>query len=53
MEWPPHSGRIAAFPEVERAAWFAWEAAAEKILVGQRPLLERLKAKLEDAITGA
>ena len=53
MEWPPRSGRIAEFPEVDRAAWFEWEEAVRKILVGQRPILERLKARLEDAITGA
>ena len=53
MEWPPRSGRMAAFPEVDRAAWFDWPQAQVKILVGQKPILERLKARLEDAITGA
>jgi predicted NUDIX family NTP pyrophosphohydrolase len=53
MEWPPRSGRTAAFPEVDRAAWFNWDEAQVKILVGQKPILERLKARLEDAITGA
>jgi predicted NUDIX family NTP pyrophosphohydrolase len=24
IEWPPESGRIAAFPEVDRAAWLPW-----------------------------
>jgi predicted NUDIX family NTP pyrophosphohydrolase len=47
MEWPPHSGRMASFPEVDRAAWFEWSKAQVKILVGQRPILERLKARLE------
>ncbi len=44
MEWPPKSGRIAAFPEVDRAGWFALEEAGEKIIEGQRPLLDRLEA---------
>jgi predicted NUDIX family NTP pyrophosphohydrolase len=53
MEWPPRSGRLAAFPEVDRAAWFEWDDAQVKILVGQKPILERLKERLEGAITGA
>jgi predicted NUDIX family NTP pyrophosphohydrolase len=47
MEWPPRSGRTGEFPEVDRAAWFDWAQAQVKILPGQRPILERLKAKLE------
>jgi predicted NUDIX family NTP pyrophosphohydrolase len=47
MEWPPRSGRIAEFPEVDRAAWFEWPEAQVKILIGQRPILEKLKARLE------
>ena len=53
MEWPPRSGRMASFPEVDRAAWFDWAEAQVKILAGQRPILERLKDRLETAITGA
>ena len=53
MEWPPRSGRMASFPEVDRAAWFDWPAAQVKILAGQLPILERLKDRLETAITGA
>lgn len=40
MEWPPKSGRMAEFPEVDRAAWFAPDEAFVKILRGQRPILE-------------
>lgn len=40
MEWPPKSGRMASFPEVDRAAWFGPGEAREKILKGQRPLLD-------------
>ncbi len=46
MEWPPHSGRIASFPEVDRAAWFGVQDAKVKILIGQRPILERLLVRL-------
>jgi predicted NUDIX family NTP pyrophosphohydrolase len=46
LEWPPHSGRQAEFPEIDRGAWFAIEAAGEKLLPGQRPLLDRLLQKV-------
>ena len=41
-EWPPHSGRIVTFPEVDRAAWFSLAEAREKINEAQRPLLDLL-----------
>ncbi|MCB1501630.1 MAG: NUDIX domain-containing protein [Bauldia sp.] len=47
MEWPPHSGRTAEFPEVDRAAWFDPDTAAAKMLKGQRPILAALLARLE------
>jgi predicted NUDIX family NTP pyrophosphohydrolase len=46
MEWPPKSGRQQAFPEVDRAAWFAIEEARRRISKGQAPLLDRLGALL-------
>ena len=42
MEWPPKSGKMQEFPEVDRAAWFALEAAREKLIDGQRGFLDRL-----------
>lgn len=42
MEWPPRSGRQAEFPEVDRAGWWSIPDAMEKILPGQRPLLQQL-----------
>jgi predicted NUDIX family NTP pyrophosphohydrolase len=42
IEWPPRSGRRQEFPEVDRAAWFGLEAAREKLLAAQTPLLDRL-----------
>ena len=46
MEWPPRTGRFVEFPEVDRAAWFTPEAAAEKINPAQAELLSRLRAVL-------
>ena len=46
MEWPPKSDRVASFPEVDRAGWFALAEAREKIIEGQRPLFDRLDALL-------
>ena len=46
MEWPPRSGKTAAFPEVDRAAWFDLETAAGKILKGQSPILAALAERL-------
>jgi predicted NUDIX family NTP pyrophosphohydrolase len=42
MEWPPRSGRKQAFPEIDRAAWFDLDTAAQKLVKGQRPFLPRL-----------
>ena len=42
LEWPPQSGRMQSFPEVDRAAWFTPEAARVKILPGQAPFIDRL-----------
>jgi predicted NUDIX family NTP pyrophosphohydrolase len=42
MEWPPKSGKIAIFPELDRFAWFDLEVATQKIVKGQLPALEQL-----------
>ena len=42
MEWPPRSGRMQQFPEVDRAAWFGIDEARVKLLKGQLPLLDAL-----------
>jgi predicted NUDIX family NTP pyrophosphohydrolase len=46
IEWPPRSGRMQEFPEVDRAAWFTLEAAREKLIAAQTPFLDRLAAAL-------
>ncbi|WP_205696791.1 NUDIX domain-containing protein [Conexibacter sp. SYSU D00693] len=42
MEWPPRSGRLQAFPEMDRAAWMDLDVARRRIVKGQAPLLDRL-----------
>jgi predicted NUDIX family NTP pyrophosphohydrolase len=42
MEWPPRSGRRRAFPEIDRAEWFALDEARRKINPAQAALLDRL-----------
>jgi len=42
IEWPPKSGRMQSFPEVDRAEWFELSVAMEKIHKGLRLLLEQL-----------
>lgn len=46
MEWPPRSGRMQSFPEVDRYGWFALDDARAKINEGQRALLDALEAML-------
>jgi predicted NUDIX family NTP pyrophosphohydrolase len=48
VEWPPNSGTEQAFPELDRAAYFSLDVATDKIVEGQRPLLNRLR----DAVAG-
>jgi predicted NUDIX family NTP pyrophosphohydrolase len=42
LEWPPRSGRMQRFPEVDRAAWFPLEEAKRRIHAGLVPLLDEL-----------
>jgi predicted NUDIX family NTP pyrophosphohydrolase len=48
LEWPPHSGQRASFPEIDRVAWFTLAQARGKILPSQAELLDRLEAVLAD-----
>jgi predicted NUDIX family NTP pyrophosphohydrolase len=47
MEWPPRSGRMIEFPEVDRGGWFEITQAREQILKSQAPFLDRLQRMLE------
>jgi predicted NUDIX family NTP pyrophosphohydrolase len=42
MEYPPRSGRMQSFPEVDRAEWFGIDAARGKINPAQAAFLDRL-----------
>jgi predicted NUDIX family NTP pyrophosphohydrolase len=41
MEWPPRSGQIRSFPEVDRAAWFTVAEARERLLRAQTTFIDR------------
>jgi len=43
MEWPPRSGRIREFPEIDRVAWFDLSEARVKIKAAQAPFLDRIE----------
>jgi predicted NUDIX family NTP pyrophosphohydrolase len=43
MEWPPSSGKMQKFPEVDSGAWFTPDVAREKIVKGQIPLIDQLE----------
>jgi len=46
LEWPPRSGRMQEFPEVDRAEWFDLETARRKLVKGQVALLDLLVERL-------
>jgi predicted NUDIX family NTP pyrophosphohydrolase len=46
LEWPPRSGRVQAFPEIDRAAWFGLDAAREKLNPAQAAFVDRLEERL-------
>jgi predicted NUDIX family NTP pyrophosphohydrolase len=46
MQWPPRSGRLQSFPEIDRAAWVDLATAREKLVAAQAALLDRLCAAL-------
>ena len=46
VEWPPRSGSLIDFPEVDCGAWFLLTEARERILKSQEPFLDALLRKL-------
>jgi predicted NUDIX family NTP pyrophosphohydrolase len=42
MEWPPNSGRLQEFPEIDRAAWYSPAVAKGKLHKGQAAFIDRL-----------
>jgi predicted NUDIX family NTP pyrophosphohydrolase len=47
LEWPPNSGKINEYPEIDKADWFTVLDAKAKIIQGQILLLEQLQLHLE------
>lgn len=47
LEWPPRSGKIQEFPEVDDARWFPLDDARTKVVKGQRPILDALEGALK------
>src|SRR5690606_16596074 len=50
MEWPPRSGRMARFPEVERAAWYPLRQALQKLNPAQASFIHQLAEQLGIAL---
>jgi len=48
LEWPPRSGRIQAFPEIDRVEWFEMDEARKRLKAAQAPFLDRLLDALAD-----
>jgi len=48
MEWPPRSGQIQEFPEIDRVEWFGFATARVKIKAAQAPFLDRLETAVGD-----
>ena len=50
LQWPPRSGRMQEFPEVDRAAWFGLDEARGKLIAAQATLLDRLIERSGDQV---
>ena len=44
IEWPPKSGRIQEFPEINKAEWFSLELAREKLNPAQVSFIDELSS---------
>jgi predicted NUDIX family NTP pyrophosphohydrolase len=49
LEWPPRSGIMREFPEIDRAQWFPLAEARRRINPAQAVFVDRLEDELEDA----
>lgn len=45
IEWPPRSGRMSDFPEIDRVGYFRLADALIKIIAYQRPLIEQVQSR--------
>lgn len=46
LEWPPRSGKMQQFPEIDKARWFDVEEALVKIILGQQGFIKELEYRL-------
>jgi predicted NUDIX family NTP pyrophosphohydrolase len=46
LEWPPRSGKLRSFPEIDRVGFFDYATACSKILSAQSEFLERARSWL-------
>ncbi len=46
MEWPPRSGNMQSFPEVDRAEWVETETARRRLVRGQEEFIDRLLGQI-------
>ncbi len=53
LEWPPGSGRLQRFPEIDRVAWFVPADAREHVKDTQIPFVDRLVDVLDAADRGS
>ena len=47
LEWPPRSGKMKSFPEIDKAGWFHLSDAQKKILEAQSALIRELVSKIQ------
>lgn len=50
VEWPPRSGRMQSFPEVDRVQWFGFGDARRKLIAGQAPFVDALEQWLAGSV---
>ncbi len=48
LEWPPRSGRLQEYPEIDRAAWFDPDTAMQKLVRAQARFVELLVERLDE-----
>jgi predicted NUDIX family NTP pyrophosphohydrolase len=48
LEWPPRSGQMRRFPELDQVEWMTLDEADRRILKSQQPVIDSLRALLAD-----
>ena len=51
LEWPPHSGVVQTFPEIDRVEWFGLDEARRRLKAAQVPFLDRLRRPSPPPVT--